>query len=99
MTINKRAFSSALAALAAAGAIAAAPVASAVSVDPGPLVAGPTEIDTAVNPAPPTVTSGAMALPPDGSVAVFPQEQSIDGTNPEEPLGVDPSVPFGVWTP
>ena len=99
MTINKLAFSSALSALAAAGAIAAAPFASATNVDSPPLIAGPTQVATAINPAPLPGTSGAVALPPGGPIAVLPQEQSVGGANPYTPDGTDPYVPFGVWTP
>jgi len=67
MTITKLALTSALTALAAGAAIAAAPIGAAANVDAGPIAAGPTApsaIDAA--PGPDGPISGSVALPPAG---------------------------------
>jgi hypothetical protein len=92
MTITKLALTSALTALAAGAAIAAAPIGAAANVDAGPIVAGPTApsaIDAA--PAPDSPMSGPVALAPGGPVAVLPQAALGGGANPYVPNGTDPS--------
>lgn len=39
---------------------------------------------------------GSVALPPNGPVAVYPQD-GIGGANPYTPFGPNPYVPYGVW--
>ena len=48
---------------------------------------------------PAVADDGGVALPPGGPVAVYPQHQSTGGANPYTPLGTNPYVPHGVWTP
>jgi hypothetical protein len=74
---------SVLAGLAAAVAIAVAPGALATTTD----------ANSGDN------TGGALALPPGGPVAVWPQNQPTGGADPYLPFGTDPYVPFGVWSP
>lgn len=92
--------SSVLAGLALAAAVAAVPSAGAVDANPTPVsAAGQTQATQA--PAAPsgTPTRGTVALPPDGQIEVFPQDQTIGGADPLVPFGTDPFVPTGVWTP
>jgi hypothetical protein len=84
MRNNRFGIACALAGLAAAVAISAAPSAGAAS--------------TAVQPIP-TPSAGTVALPPGGPVDILPGNQTLGGANPYVPFGTDPFVPYGVWTP
>jgi hypothetical protein len=88
---------SALAGLAVAAAIAAAPSAVASTIEPTPVTPDP-GTHASQKTALPGGGPGAVALPPGGPVAVLPGDSPIGGADPYLPAGTDPLVPYGVWS-
>jgi hypothetical protein len=105
MIFNKFGIASAMAGLAVAATLAAAPSAVAATTDSTSAnVGAPTPANTvtpgdtrAGQKVPGGGGQGAVALPPDGPVAVLPGDSVIGGADPYLPSGTDPLVPFGVW--
>lgn len=95
--LNRFGIGSVLTGLAAAVAIAAAPSAAAVGLDPVS-AAGETQ-PTQAPPAPGAPSRGTVALPPGGQIDILPQDQILGGADPLVPFGTDPFVPPGVRTP
>jgi hypothetical protein len=74
----------------------AAPVTAAAGVVP---TSPPSPTTNAGAPTGVPSTSGSVALPPGGTITLYPRDQVIGGADPLVPFGTDPFVPYGTWAP